>query len=259
MTMVKLRQEGRVGILQLDRPDALNALNMQVLDELSLAMEAFEADQSVGAIVILGSDKAFSAGADIKESQDRSFPDVYLENWQAGWSRISNIRLPIIAAVKEYALGGGCELAMICDIIIAGENARFGQPEIKLGVIPGMGGTQRLTRSVGKAKAADLLLTARTMDATEAERAGLVSRIMPSDEVDEAAIDAAQTIAGFGRATGMLLKASLNKSFETSLAEGLSYGKLAFHACFATQEQTEGMAAFAEKRAAQFHQERTKS
>ncbi len=253
MSLVLTSREGRVGVLRLNRPDALNALNMSVLDELAVAMSEFEADQTIGAILILGSDKAFSAGADIKESQHRRFPGVFNEDWQAGWSKITAIRLPIVASVKGYALGGGCELAMMADMIIAADTAKFGQPEIKLGVIPGMGGSQRLTRAVGKAKAADLLLTARMMNAEEAERAGLVSRIVPADVADDIAMEAAQSIAGYGRVTTMLLKESLNRSFENSLAEGLLFERRAFQSCYATDEQIEGMNAFAEKRPAIFH------
>lgn len=250
---VKVSTSGRVGVVTLNRPEALNALNMQVLAELTAAMQAFEADEGIGAILIRGSEKAFSAGADIKESQPRRFPGVFTEDWQEGWSKVAAIRLPVVASVRGYALGGGCELAMTCDMIIAGENARFGQPEIKLGVIPGMGGTQRLTRAMGKAKAADLLLTARMMDATEAERAGLVSRVVPGETADDVAMEAAQTIAGYGRVTAMLLKEALARSFESSLAEGLLFERRAFQSCYATEEQVEGMAAFAEKRTANFH------
>lgn len=255
MSLVDVTTEGRVGILTLNRPEALNALNMQVLDELVSAMQGFEGDEGIGAILIRGGERAFSAGADIRESQPRRFPGVFNEDWQAGWSQVAAIRLPVIAAVRGYALGGGCELAMTADLIIAGDTARFGQPEIKLGVIPGMGGTQRLTRAVGKAKAADLLLTARMMPAEEAERAGLVSRIVPDADVDRVALEAAQDIAGFGRVTAMLLKEALNRSFETSLAEGLLFERRAFQSCYATEEQVEGMTAFAEKRPAEFHKE----
>ena len=246
-------REGRVGVLSITRPGALNALSMEVLSELATEMAEFESDDDIGAILIRGSDTVFSAGADIKESQPRRFPGVFTEDWQAGWSRVAAIRLPVVAAVNGYALGGGCELPMLCHLVIAGDTPIFGQPEIKLGVIPGMGGTQRLTLAVGKAKAADLLLTARMMDATEAERVGLGSRVVPADQTFATALEAAQTIAGFGRVTAMLMKETLNRSFETSLAEGLLFERRAFHSCYATDEQIEGMSAFAEKRSANFH------
>ena len=259
MNVVDVTTEGRVGVLTLNRPGALNALNMQMLDEITVALDRFEADPRIGAVLVRGSARAFSAGADIKESLPLRFPQVFVENWQAGWSRVADCRLPMVAAVNGYALGGGCELAMSCDLVIAGQTAKFGQPEVTLGVIPGMGGTQRLTRAVGKAKAADLLMTARMMDADEAERAGLVSRIVPDAQVDDTAMAAAQTIAGFGRTTMQLLKETLNAAFETPLAEGLRVERLAFHSCFATPEQAEGMAAFAAKRAANFHHEETEA
>lgn len=255
MSVVEISRDGRVGILTLNRPGALNALNMAVLDALSDALDSFEADDTIGAVLIRGGARAFSAGADIHESLPRRFPQVYAENWQAGWSRIADARLPLIAAVNGYALGGGCELAMSCDLVIAGQSAKFGQPEVTLGVIPGMGGTQRLARAVGKAKAADLLMTARMMDADEAERAGLVSRVVADDAVEDTALSAAQTIASYGRVTMQLLKDTLNAAFETSLAEGLRVERLAFHSCFATPDQAEGMAAFAEKRQPEFHKE----
>jgi enoyl-CoA hydratase len=243
---------GRVGVITLNRPQSLNALNAKLMAELSAAIDAFEADASVGCVVITGSEKAFAAGADIKEMAGKSFLDVFYGDFCADWHRVAHARKPTVAAVAGYALGGGCELAMLCDIIIAADNAKFGQPEIKLGVIPGIGGTQRLTRAVGKAKAMDLILTGRMMDAAEAERSGLVSRVVPADKLMEDAMKTAETIAGMSLPVVMMAKESLNRAFETTLAEGVRFERRVFHAMFALEDQKEGMAAFAEKRPPQF-------
>jgi len=243
---------GRVGLITLNRPKALNALNTTVLKEVVAALEAYEADASVGAIVITGSEKAFAAGADIREMQPKSYIDVYLEDFFAGWDAMLRIRKPVVAAVGGYALGGGCELAMMCDFIIAADTAKFGQPEITLGVMPGMGGSQRLTRFVGKAKAMDMCLTGRMMDAAEAERSGLVSRVVPAGELVEEALKAAAKIAAFSLPAVMMTKEAVNRSYETTLAEGLRFERRLFHSMFALEDQKEGMAAFAEKRAANF-------
>jgi enoyl-CoA hydratase len=220
--------------------------------EVVAALQAFEADPEVGAIVLTGSERAFAAGADIKEMQSKGYIDVYMEDFFAGWDALGRVRKPIIAAVAGYALGGGCELAMMCDFIIAGDNARFGQPEITLGVMPGMGGSQRLTRFVGKSKAMDMCLTGRQMDAAEAERAGLVSRIVPAAEVVEEALKAAEKIASFSLPSVMMTKEAVNRSYETTLAEGIRFERRVFHSMFALEDQKEGMAAFAEKRSANF-------
>ena len=214
---------GKVGLITLNRPKALNALNSQVLGELLTALKGFEVDQQIGAVVVTGSEKAFAAGADIKEMQSKSYVDVYMEDFFVGWEELTRIRKPIIAAVAGYALGGGCELAMMCDFIIAAETAKFGQPEITLGVMPGMGGSQRLTRFVGKSKAMDLVLTGRMMDAAEAERSGLVSRVVPAAELIEEALKAAARIADFSLPAVMMAKETVNRSYETTLAEGLRY------------------------------------
>jgi len=244
---------GPVGLITLNRPDALNALNGQLMDELGEALGVYEAEDAIGAIVITGSDKAFAAGADIKEMQSKSYMDVYLEDFiTANWETTTRVRKPVIAAVRGYALGGGCELAMMCDFILAGESAKFGQPEINLGVIPGAGGTQRLTRYVGKAKAMEMCLTARMMGAEEAERAGLVSRILPDDELVEEAVKVATRIAGLSRPSVMMAKESVNKAYETMLRDGVMFERRLFHSLFATEDQTEGMSAFAEKRKAAF-------
>lgn len=244
---------GPVGLITLNRPDALNALNGQLMDELGDALGVYEAEDAIGAIVITGSDKAFAAGADIKEMQSKSYMDVYLEDFiTANWETTTRVRKPVIAAVRGYALGGGCELAMMCDFILAGESAKFGQPEINLGVIPGAGGTQRLTRYVGKAKAMEMCLTARMMGAEEAERAGLVSRILPDDELVEEAVKVATRIAGLSRPSVMMAKESVNKAYETMLRDGVMFERRLFHSLFATEDQTEGMSAFAEKRKAAF-------
>lgn len=244
--LVEKRDE--VGIITLNRPKALNALNSVVGRELQHVLAAFSADESVGAIVITGSEKAFAAGADIKEMESISFVDAYLGDFLGGWEAVANTRKPLIAAVSGFALGGGCELAMICDFIIASESAKFGQPEITLGVIPGMGGSQRLTRAVGKAKAMDLVLTGRMMDAGEAERAGLVARVVPREQLLEEAVSAAARIASFSRAAVLMAKESVNRAHETTLSEGLRFERRLFHSLFATEDQKEGMAAFVEKR-----------
>jgi len=243
---------GKVGLIRLNRPQALNALNRALIAELIQAIDAYEADTNIGCMVITGSEKAFAAGADIKEMADKSFIDVYMGNFAGNWDRASQARKPIVAAVAGFALGGGCELAMQCDLIIAAENAKFGQPEIKLGVIPGIGGTQRLTRAVGKAKAMDLVLTGRMMDAVEAERAGLVARIVPLAQLMDEAMKVAETIASMSLPSVLAGKEAINRAFETSLAEGIRFERRVFHSLFATEDQKEGMAAFIEKRPAKF-------
>ncbi len=243
---------GKVALVTLNRPQALNALNAQVQADLLDAMRAVEADEKIGAVVITGSPKAFAAGADIKEMQSLDFADMYLGDFFAGWEAFAGLRKPVVAAVAGYALGGGCELAMMCDFIIAADNARFGQPEITLGVIPGMGGSQRLTRSVGKAKAMDLVLTGRMMDAAEAERCGLVSRITTVDALVDEAVAAAAKIATFSLPAVMMAKEAVARSFEVPLSEGLRFERRLFHSLFALEDQKEGMAAFAEKRPAMF-------
>ena len=244
--------KGKVGIIRLNRPQALNALNAQVNAELTAAIDAFEADDNIGCVILTGSEKAFAAGADIKEMAAKSYMDVYKEDFAASWDRIARMRKPIIAAVAGFALGGGCELAMMCDMIIAADNAKFGQPEIKLGVIPGIGGTQRLTRAVGKAKAMDLNLTGRMMDAAEAERSGLVARVVPAASLMDEAMKAAETIASMSLIAVMIAKEAVNRAFETTLAEGILFERRTFQALFATHDQKEGMAAFIEKRPAKF-------
>ncbi|HEX4569717.1 MAG TPA: enoyl-CoA hydratase [Dongiaceae bacterium] len=247
---------GAVGLVTLNRPKALNALNSALMAELREALDGFEADEAIGAIVVTGSEKAFAAGADIKEMKDRGFVDVYLSDFiTRDWERLAQCRKPTIAAVAGYALGGGCEVAMMCDIIIAADNARFGQPEIALGTLPGAGGTQRLTRAIGKAKAMEMVLTGRMMDAAEAERSGLVARVVPAAEVIGEAMKLAEKIAGLSRPAVMLAKEAVNRAFETGLAEGLRVERRLFHASFATADQKEGMAAFAEKRAPVFKNE----
>jgi len=249
---ILLDRKDRVGIVTLNRPKALNALNSQLMREVVAAVEELDADDSIGAIVITGSEKAFAAGADIKEMAPKSFAEVYAEDLFSQWDRLSSVRTPIIAAVSGYALGGGCELAMLCDFIIASDTAKFGQPEIKLGVIPGIGGSQRLTRAVGKSKAMDMVLTGRNMDAEEAERAGLVSRIVPAAELLDVALETAATIASMSLPVAIMAKEAVNRSFETTLAEGVKFERRVFHSTFATADQKEGMAAFVEKRAPQF-------
>jgi enoyl-CoA hydratase len=249
---LKTETRGRVAIITLNRPDALNALNSELLGELRATLEKYGADEKIGAIVLTGSEKAFAAGADIKEMQPLDYVGAYLDDFFEGWSAVANTRKPVIAAVSGYALGGGCELAMMCDIIIASDTAKFGQPEITLGVIPGMGGTQRLTRAVGKAKAMDLCLTGRFMEAEEAERSGLVARVVAADELMTTAIKAAEKIAGFSLPVAMMVKESVNRADEMTLAEGLRFERRLFHSLFATEDQKEGMVAFVEKRKAQF-------
>jgi enoyl-CoA hydratase len=242
-----------VGFIRLNRPAALNALCAALIRELGRALDAFENDDAIGAVVITGSDRAFAAGADIKEMSGLSYMDVYLSDFITdGWERITTCRKPIIAAVAGHALGGGCEVAMMCDTIIAADTAKFGQPEILLGVIPGSGGTQRLTRFVGKAKAMDMILTGRTMDAAEAERSGLVSRVVPADKLLDEALAVAKRIAEMSRPSVMIAKEAVNRAYETSLAEGVRFERRVFHSLFATEDQKEGMAAFVEKRKPKF-------
>ena len=240
---------GRVGLITLNRPQALNALCSPLMDELGKALDTYEADAEIGAIVLTGSEKAFAAGADIKEMQAKGWPDIYMEDFiTAGWERLARCRKPVVAAVAGFALGGGCEVAMMCDFVIAGDNAKFGQPEVNLAIPPGAGGTQRLTRAVGKAKAMDMCLTGRFMDAEEAERAGLVSRIVPVADLMDEAVKAAETIAAKSLPNTMIIKESVNRAFETTLAEGIRFERRLFHASFGTRDQKEGMSAFAEKR-----------
>ena len=250
---ILVTRDDRVGTITLNRPKALNALNSQVMNEVVAAAAEFDSDPGIGAIIVTGSgEKAFAAGADIKEMAALSFADVFAADFFAGWGKFAATRTPTIAAVAGYALGGGCELAMMCDLLIAADTAKFGQPEIKLGVLPGMGGSQRLTRAVGKAKAMDLILTGRNMDAEEAERAGLVSRIVPADKLLEEANAVAKSIAGMSLSASRMAKEAVNRAFETTLAEGLLYERRLFHSAFATDDQTEGMNAFTEKRPPNF-------
>ncbi len=244
--------DGRVGIVTLNRPKALNALNGALIGELVKALKAFDADPKIGAVVLTGSEKAFAAGADIKEMASLSFQDAYKADFITSWDEVAETRKPLIAAVAGYALGGGCELAMMCDMIIAADTAKFGQPEITLGVMPGAGGTQRLTRAVGKAKAMDLVLTGRMMDADEAERSGLVARVVPAGDLLEEAKKVAAKIAGFSTMATMVAKESVNRAYETTLAEGVRFERRLFHALFATEDQKEGMDAFVEKRTPNF-------
>ena len=243
---------GKIGIIRLNRPQALNALNAALIAELTQAVVAFEADAGIACVVVSGSDKAFAAGADIKEMADKSYMDAFMGDFAANWDALSRARKPIVAAVAGFALGGGCELAMMCDVVIAADTAKFGQPEIKLGVIPGIGGTQRLTRAVGKAKAMDLCLTGRMMDAAEAERSGLVARVVPAANLMDEATKAAETIASMSLPALMIAKESVNRAFETTLAEGMRFERRVFHSLFATTDQKEGMAAFVGKRAPKF-------
>ncbi|MFE7546507.1 enoyl-CoA hydratase [Streptomyces gardneri] len=251
-TITVERTGERTALLTLNRPKALNALNLQVMDEVVSATEALDRDPDIGCIVLTGSTKAFAAGADIKEMQPQGYMDMYLTDWFTAWDRLGNLRTPTVAAVSGYALGGGCELAMLCDILLASDTAVFGQPEIKLGVIPGIGGSQRLTRAVGKAKAMELCLTGRTMDAVEAERAGLVSRVVAVDDLLPEALAVAETVAGMSKPVAMMAKEAVNRAFETTLAEGVRFERRLFHAVFATVDQKEGMSAFADKRAPDF-------
>ena len=241
--------DGAVAIVTLNRPQALNAFNRQLMDEVTEAVKKFEADDAVGCIVLTGSEKAFAAGADIKEMMSKDYIDVFKEDFiTANWEEVSRTRKPVIAAVAGYALGGGCELALMCDFIIAGDNAKFGQPELTIGAMPGAGGTQRLARFIGKSKAMEMCLTGRMMDAEEAERCGLVSRIVPAGELRAEAIRVAKQIAGFSRPITMLTKESVNRAYETTLSEGVRFERRVFHSVFAFEDQKEGMAAFAEKR-----------
>ncbi|MDK3025200.1 enoyl-CoA hydratase [Cupriavidus taiwanensis] len=250
---ILVETRGRVGLVTLNRPKALNALNDALMDELGAALTAFDQDEGIGAIVITGSERAFAAGADIGMMAKYSFMDVYKGDYiTRNWETIRKIRKPVIAGVAGYALGGGCELAMMCDIIIAADTAKFGQPEVKLGTMPGAGGTQRLPRAVSKAKAMDLCLTSRMMDAAEAERSGLVSRVVPADKLLDEVLAAAETIAGFSLPVVMMIKESVNAAYETTLAEGVHFERRLFHATFATEDQKEGMAAFVEKRSPNF-------
>ena len=247
-----VEQRGAVTLITLNRPQALNALNAEVLDELLVALAAFDADPGQGCAVLTGSERAFAAGADIKEMQRQGFAEMYGTNHFSGWERFTQTRKPVIAAVAGYALGGGCELAMMCDFILAADTAKFGQPEIKLGVSPGMGGSQRLTHAVGKAKAMEMVLTGRMMDAEEAERAGLVSRIIPAAELVDEAVKTAATIAGMAPLAVMANKEMVNAAFETSLSQGVQFERRLFNGLFGTQDQKEGMAAFVEKRPGQW-------
>lgn len=249
---VLIETNGRVGVIRLNRPDALNALNAELMDGLSAALDGFEADDRIGCIILTGSDRAFAAGADIKEMQALGYMDVYKGDFIGSWERLSRVRKPVIAAVAGYALGGGCELAMMCDFIIAADNAKFGQPEITIGVIPGSGGTQRLTRAVGKAKAMDMCLTGRMMDAREAERSGLVARVVAGDKLMEEAGQAAEKIANHSGPSVMMAKEAVDRAFETTLTEGIRFERRVFHSLFATEDQKEGMAAFVEKRSPNF-------
>ncbi len=246
--LVLTETRGRVGLVTLNRPDVLNALNDQLVDEIGDALLAFDADEAIGAMVLTGSAKAFAAGADIGAMKDRTYMDMYKSNYLVRWDRIREVRKPVIAAVAGFALGGGCELAMACDMVIAADTARFGQPEIKIGVIPGAGGTQRLPRAIGKAKAMDLVLTGRMMDAQEAERAGLVSRVVAADRLVDEAVDAAAAICLYSLPAVMMAKQAVNRAYESPLSEGLAMERQLFHSLFSTEDQKEGMKAFVEKR-----------
>ncbi|WP_274423804.1 enoyl-CoA hydratase [Chelativorans sp. YIM 93263] len=249
---ILMETRGRVGLITLNRPKAMNALNSQMMKEVVGAAEAFDVSAKIGAIVITGSEKAFAAGADVKEMQSKTYIEAYSENLFAEWDRLTGVRKPIIAAVAGYALGGGCELAMMCDFILAADTAKFGQPEITIGVMPGMGGSQRLTHLVGKSKAMEMCLTGRTMDAEEAERAGLVSRVVPAGELIEDALRTADKIAEFSTPSVMMTKEAVNRAYETTLDEGLRFERRVFQSLFALEDQKEGMAAFSEKREPQF-------
>ena len=249
---ILLEVQDRVGLITLNRPQALNALNAQLISELNQALDSLESNPHIGCIVLTGSKKAFAAGADIKEMAELTYPQIYMDDLFSDSDRVANFRKPIIAAVSGYALGGGCELAMLCDFIIASETARFGQPEINLGVAPGIGGSQRLTRAVGKAKAMEMCLSGRFIDAVEAERCGLVARVVPADELLDEALKVATLIAGKSVPISMMVKESVNRAFEVNLSEGVRFERRVFHAAFATQDQKEGMAAFVAKRAPEF-------
>ena len=249
---VLFEKRGRVGLITFNRPQALNALNAQLIAELNEALDVCETDDGIGAVVLTGSEKAFAAGADIKELKDKSFSDVIMNDYFLPWERVGRCRKPVIAAVSGYVLGGGCEIAMMCDFIIASETARFGQPEIMLGVIPAAGGTQRLVLSIGKSKAMDLCLTGRNMDAAEAERCGLVSRVVPTGELLNEALKAAEKIASFSLPSVIMAKEAINRAFETTLTEGILHERRLFQSLFATEDQKEGMAAFAAKRPPHF-------
>ena len=250
---ILVETRGPVGLITLNRPKAMNALCADLAREIAEAVDVYEADETIGALVVTGSEKAFCAGADIKEMADKNYMDVYKEDFiTVYWERLSHCRKPIVAAVAGYALGGGCEFAMMCDFILAAENAKFGQPEILIGTIPGAGGTQRLTRFIGKSKAMEMVLTGRMIDAEEAERAGLVSRIVPLEELVDEAVQTAEKMANLSRPVVMLAKESVNRAYETTLAEGVRFERRVFHSTFATEDQKEGMAAFAEKRTADF-------
>ncbi|WP_027136041.1 enoyl-CoA hydratase [Geminicoccus roseus] len=251
-TNILVDRRDAVGLITLNRPKALNALNDELIAELNAALDGFDANPEIAATVITGSEKAFAAGADVKQMAEMGFVEAYESDFIAGWAKVADKRKPLIAAVAGYALGGGCELAMMCDIIIAAENARFGQPEINLGTLPGAGGTQRLVRAVGKSKAMDMILTGRMMDAAEAERSGLVTRVVPAAELLDEAIKIAQAIAGKSKPAVRMAKDAVNAAFETSLAEGLRYERRAFYASFATEDRSEGMNAFVEKRSPNF-------
>ncbi|MBB6308601.1 enoyl-CoA hydratase [Xanthobacter tagetidis] len=249
---ILVERHERVGLIRLNRPQALNALNSVLIGELNTVLDAFEADRGIGCMVLTGSEKAFAAGADIKQMQDYSYPETYLDDFITSWERLSRARKPIIAAVAGFALGGGCELAMSCDFILAADTAKFGQPEIKLGVMPGAGGTQRLTRFVGKSKAMEMCLTGRMMDAAEAERVGLVSRVVPAADLVAEALKVAKTIADMSLPVAMQTKESVNRAYETTLAEGIRFERRVFQSQFAFADQKEGMTAFIEKRAPKF-------
>ena len=246
---IVVETKGRVGIIRLNRPQALNALNKVLIAELTQAIEAFDGDGKIGCMLITGSDKAFAAGADIKEMADKPFIEAYLGDFVSNWDAVAHARKPIVAAVAGFALGGGCELALQSDVVIAADNAKFGQPEIKLGVIPGIGGTQRLTHAIGKAKAMDLILTGRMMDAAEAEKSGLVARVVPAANLMDEAIKVADTIANMSLPSLLAAKEAVNRAFESGLSEGVVFERRIFHALFATEDQKEGMRAFVEKRA----------
>jgi enoyl-CoA hydratase len=249
---VLFERRGRIAIATLNRPEALNALNLDVMRNLASQFGALDNDPGIGCFVITGSAKAFAAGADVKEMAPLTFPEAYLADWFAGWEAFARLRTPIVAAVAGFALGGGCELALMCDIVIAAETAKFGQPEVKIGVIPGMGGSQRLTRAVGKAKASDMILTGRMIDAAEAERCGLAARVVPADRLLDEAMAVADSIAALGKLAAIAAKEAIGRSFETPLAEGLRFERLLIQALFSTTDQKEGMKAFIEKRKPDF-------